>query len=250
MPDRGNFYAIIAGSGFSGLGENSAPQHVDTDYGKPSSPVRQLDFSGRPVLYLARHGDQLNIPPHQVNYRANLKALQQLGADRVIALNTVGTVHREHHPGQLAIPGQLLDYTWGRDHSYQSAEAAQLEHIDFTEPFDREIRSASLRAATEAGVECHDGGIYAATQGPRLETSAEVDRLERDGASFVGMTAMPEAALAAELGMRYACLSLIVNFAAGRSESAIHDDIESSTLNAKMQAFRVLRIFFQRDSGN
>ncbi|MBT8078451.1 MAG: S-methyl-5'-thioinosine phosphorylase [Gammaproteobacteria bacterium] len=250
MSGHGKLYAIIAGSGFSGLGENSAPQQVDTDYGKPSSPVRQLDFSGRPVLYLARHGDRLNIPPHQINYRANLKALHRLGADRVISLNTVGTVHREHSPGQLAIPEQLLDYTWGRDHSYQSAEAAQLEHIDFTEPFDREMRSALLCAATAAGVDCHDGGIYAATQGPRLETSAEVDRLERDGASYIGMTAMPEAALAAELGMRYACLSLIVNFAAGRSETAIHEDIEGSTLNAKMQAFRVLRVFFQMDSGD
>ena len=110
-------FAIIAGSGFAGLGDGGASKHIETDYGAPSSPVRELDYSGHCVLYLARHGDGLNIPPHQVNYRANLKALQQLGVDCVIALNTVGTVHRDHAPGQLAVPIQLLDYTWGREHS-------------------------------------------------------------------------------------------------------------------------------------
>ena len=241
-------FAVIAGSGFAAFGEQSTGIEMETEFGRPSSPIRELEYGDPKVLYLARHGDQLGIPPHQINYRANLLALKQLKVDCIVALNTVGTVDKTQVPGQLAVPDQIIDYTYGRDHSIYSADSATLDHIDFTEPFDRELRRSLLRAATEVDAECHDRGVYAVMQGPRLETVAEVNRIERDGATFVGMTAMPEAGLARELGIAYACLSLIVNYAAGRGEGTIHEDIEGSTLNAKMQAIRVLRAFFQNEA--
>jgi len=237
-------YALIAGTGFNTFGEEAAARTVTTAYGAPSSPVREIGFGGDTVFLLARHGDGLTIPPHRINYRANLAALEELGVDDIVALNTVGVIAAGQHPGEIAIPDQLIDYTFGRDHSIYDGESARLEHIEFTEPFDRPLREDLLAAAGRAEVECHAGGVYAVTQGPRLETIAEVNRLERDGASYIGMTAMPEASLARELGMHYACLSLIVNYAAGRGAKAIHADIGANTVTARMLAMKVLREFF------
>lgn len=241
-------YAIIAGSGFAGLGREGPARAVTTAYGAPSAPLRQLEIGGLAAWLLARHGEPHVLPPHRINYRANLMALKRVGADRIVALNTVGAIHPRHAPGGLALPDQLIDYTYGRDHSIHAGNRATLEHIDFTEPFCGALRRSLLAAADAAGVACHDGGVYAVTQGPRLETAAEVDRLERDGADFIGMTAMPEASLARELGMRYACLSLIVNSAAGRGERGIHDDIEATTATARQQAMRLLRAFFESEA--
>jgi 5'-methylthioinosine phosphorylase len=204
-----------------------------------------VDFEGCNVLVLPRHGDDHSLPPHVINYRANLAALRELGADTVIALNTVGVVSDVREPGQVAIPDQIIDYTWGRAHTIYDEPGSGFEHIEFTQPLSPTLRTALLAAAGAAGVDCLDGGVYAATQGPRLESAAEIDRLERDGADYVGMTAMPEASLAMELGMKYACLSLIVNKAAGRGEKPIHDDVESSTLSARSQAMQVLAEFFR-----
>ena len=238
-------FAIIAGSRFQAFAEESGGETVQTGFGTPSSPIRIIQFGDRAVFVLARHGDALLIPPHKINYRANLKALQQLDVTDIIGLNTVGVVTRGLHPGDLAVPDQLIDYTYGRDHSIYDGESASLDHIDFTEPLHEGLRRSLLKASQLADAPCRDGGVYAATQGPRLESAAEVDRLERDGADYVGMTAMPEASLAMELGMRYACLSLIVNYAAGRGEKAIHEDIEASTLSAKMQSMKILKEFFK-----
>lgn len=237
-------YAIIGGSGFHAFGSDAPGRAITTAYGQPSSAPRLLAYGEATVWFLARHGDTHCIPPHRINYRANLAALKLLGVEHVIGLNTVGVISRGLYPGQLAVPHQILDYTWGRDHSIHDGESASLDHIDFTEPFAGGLRREILVAGRAADVLCHDGGVYAVTQGPRLETAAEVDRLERDGANFVGMTAMPEAAIARELHMNYACLSLIVNFAAGRGEQAIHEDIEANLLAAKMQSMRVLRALF------
>ena len=195
-----NKFAIIAGSGFQSFGDTLSGMEVETEFGWPSSPIRELRYGEHTVLLLARHGDTLGIPPHQINYRANAMALKQLHVDCIIALNTVGTVKLSHAPGQLAVPEQLIDYTFGRDHSIYSSDSATLEHVDFTEPFAGDLRKLLLEAAVDAAVTCIDGGVYAATQGPRLETAAEVNRLERDGADYIGMTAMPEAVLARELG--------------------------------------------------
>lgn len=246
MQTQAEQYAIIAGSGFQSFASDAERHDIETDFGHPTGAVRELDFEDHVVYFLPRHGDKLMVPPHAINYRANMAALAGLGVSAVVALNTVGVITRRAHPGQIAVPDQLLDYTWGRAHSiYGNGE--RLDHIDFTEPFSADIRTRLVEAAKRAETGIHEGGVYAVTQGPRLETAAEVDRLERDGADFVGMTAMPEASLARELGLKYACLSLIVNYAAGRGEKSIHADIEECTMTARMQAMKVLRVFFGTD---
>jgi len=241
-------YAVIAGSGFQSFGKDATEHRLSTDYGVPSSPVREVIYGERTVFHLARHGDELLIPPHSINYRANLAALKLLGVERIIALNTVGVITAGQHPGEIAIPDQIIDYTFGRDHSIYDGESDSLNFIEFTEPFAGRLRADLQAAAEKAGIEVHDGGAYAVMQGPRLETIAEVNRLERDGADYIGMTAMPEASLARELDMDYACLSLIVNYAAGRGEKAIHADIEESTVMARSRAMTILQEHFQGSS--
>ncbi len=236
-------YGIIAGSGFKSFGTDTEGRAMQTRFGAPSGPIRSLDFDDRNVFLLPRHGDDLLIPPHAINYRANIKALADLKVDCIVAINTVGVITADRHPGEIVVPDQLIDYTWGRAHSIWEGVDG-IDHIDFTEPFSARLRTALLDAAARAGVAVHDGGVYACLQGPRLESRAEVDRLERDGADYVGMTAMPEASLARELKMNYACLSLIVNYAAGRGEQSIHADIEASTMTAKMHAIKVMRELF------
>jgi len=242
-------YAIIAGSGLQEMSGDSAGQKVTTKYGEPSSPIRELSYDARTVFLLSRHGDDHFLPPHVINYRANMKSLQQLGVNCIVALNTIGVITAGMHPGELAVPNQITDYTYGREHSIYDG-SIRLDHIEFTEPLTRRLRHALLAAAASTGINIHQGGVYAATQGPRLETAAEVDKLERDGADYVGMTAMPEASLAMEMGMEYACLSLIVNYAAGRSETSIHADLEASTIAARTKAKAVLAAFFDGMSGS
>jgi purine nucleoside phosphorylase len=242
-------FAVITGSGFSGLAAGAPARSFLTAWGAPSAPLRHIEISGVAAWLLPRHGDPHVIPPHRVNYRANMQALKLAGARAVVALNTVGAIHPRHAPGDLAVPDQLIDYTYGRDHSIYDGASATLDHVEFTQPFCGRLREALLAAAGTAGVACHDGGVYAVTQGPRLETAAEVDRLERDGADFIGMTAMPEAALARELGMRYACLTLVVNRAAGRGERGIHEDIAGATATARERALRVLDALFASLAG-
>lgn len=238
-------YGIIAGSGFASFGDGADGVQVATRFGPPSSAVRELAYDDHSVHVILRHGERHDLAPHAINYPANLEALKMRGVDSVIALNTVGVIRAGIEPGQLAIPTQLIDYSWGRHHSIYAEPCASLEHVDMTEPLTPALRQALLAAATRAEAACHDGGVYAVTQGPRLETAAEVDRIERDGGDYIGMTAMPEAGIARELGMDYACISLVVNYAAGRGEQAIHEDIEECTMTAKMQAMRVLRAFFE-----
>lgn len=237
-------FAIITGSGFEGFATTGEPQRVATRFGAPSAPLRTARIGVSQVLTLPRHGEGHTLPPHAINYPANLLALREAGATSIIALNTVGVISRVRAPGQLAVPDQIVDYTWGRRHTIHDGAEPAFEHIDFTRPFAEDLRQALLAAAGAAGVDCYDGGVYAVTQGPRLETAAEIDRLEHDGADYVGMTAMPEASLAREIGLDYACLCLVVNAAAGRGEKAIHEDVESSTLSAGSQALRLLEQFF------
>jgi len=243
-------YALIVGSGLAEFGEDAVKEEVTTPYGPPSAAIRTMPFDGLPVPVLARHGDRHTLPPHVINYRANVYALKALGARSVIALNTVGAVSDRCQPGGLAVPDQVIDYTWGRKHTIYDGEDERFDHVDFTEPFAPALRREILAAAQAVGIDCHDGGVYAATQGPRLETAAEVDRLERDGADYVGMTAMPEASLARELGLDYACLSMVVNLAAGRGDRPIHDAVESNIAAARTQAIRVLQQFFRDSNGH
>ena len=225
---RAGALGLIVGSFYEGLRLNvTARSPGKTPYGTPSSPVLWLSFGDHRIPCISRHGEQQSIPPHGVNYRANLWILQQHGVRRCLALSAVGAIERDLRPGELAVPEQLIDYTWGREHSYCDGRRDGLQHVDFTEPFDPVLRDRIAAAARSAGCGIRSG-VYGVTQGPRLETAAEVDRLERDGCTLVGMTAMPEAALARELDIRYAICALAVNRAAGRGsgEAGIHEQIE------------------------
>jgi 5'-methylthioinosine phosphorylase len=209
--------AVIGGSGlynFDGL-ENATRHRVETPYGAASGDVVVGGFEGHRLAFLARHGESHSLPPHRVNYRANLWALHQLGARKVIGVNAVGGIRGDMGPQVIVVPDQLIDYTHGRLTSYCDVEGAEVKHIDFSEPYTQSLRQQMLVGARAAGIDVIDGGCYGATQGPRLETRAEIARMKRDGCDLVGMTGMPEAALARELELDYACLSLVANFAAG-----------------------------------
>ncbi|QJR09969.1 S-methyl-5'-thioinosine phosphorylase [Usitatibacter rugosus] len=214
--------AIIGGSGLTQLAnlEITSRQIVRTPYGEPSGPLTFGRVGGRDIAFLARHGYAHTLAPHEINYRSNIWALHSRGVKCIAAVCTVGGITPAHPAGSLAVPDQLIDYTWGRRSTFFEGAEQPVTHIDFTNPYDETAREMCISAARDAGVAIVPGGTYAATQGPRLETRAEVDRLERDGATIVGMTGMPEAALARELGMQYAVIAVVVNSAAGRRESA------------------------------
>lgn len=213
--------AIIGGSGLSKLGymQLSERKRPRTPYGEPSAALTFGRIAGCDVVFLARHGDDHTIAPHEVNYRANLWALKEAGAEAVLSVATVGAIRKDLAPGALLLPHQLIDYTWGRPATFFEGAQAPVKHIDFTEPYSRGLRERLLKAAAAISERLRDGGVYAVTQGPRLETAAEIDRLERDGADVVGMTAMPEAALAREISLEYAAIAVVANYAAGRAES-------------------------------
>lgn len=209
--------AIIGGTGvyaFPGLG-HPVRHEVATRWGAPSSAIAAGEVEGRTVAFLARHGETHAIAPHRINYRANIAALHELGCRQVVGINAVGGIRDDMAPRVLAIPDQLIDYTCGRAASFSDADGEAVLHVEFGDPYSRSLRRALLSAAAAAGIEVVDGGCYGATQGPRLETRAEIERMRRDGCDLVGMTGMPEAALARELGMEYACLAVVANWAAG-----------------------------------
>lgn len=209
--------ALIGGTGlykFPGL-EGAHRHAVDTPYGHPSDSIVVGTLGKCRVAFLARHGESHAIPPHRVNYRANVWALHHLGARRVVGVNAVGGIRDDMGPRVLAVPDQLIDYTSERLTSFCDVAGAEVRHIDFSEPYSNTLRRDLLAAARDAGIAVVDGGCYGATQGPRLETRAEIARMRRDGCDLVGMTGMPEAALARELDVDYACIALVANWAAG-----------------------------------
>jgi 5'-methylthioinosine phosphorylase len=209
--------AIIGGTGLYRLAglEEAEAQVPETPYGEPSGALRCGRIGDAQVVFLARHGEAHSLPPHRINYRANLWALHALGVRRVLALNTVGGITERYPPRALGLPDQLIDYTWGRIATFGEEAGSPVQHVDFADPYTPSLRRDLLAAAGRAGVTVVDGGCYGATQGPRLETRAEIARMRRDGCDLVGMTGMPEAALARELGLDYACLALVANWAAG-----------------------------------
>jgi len=220
--------AIIGGSGLTQLAnlEITRRQIVRTPYGEPSGPLTFGRIGTQEVVFLARHGYGHTLAPHEVNYRANLWAIHAQKVTRVVAIATVGGIAENLGAGTIVVPDQIIDYTWGRHSTYFEGSEQPVTHVDFTYPYHDDLRRLALAAAKEAGIAVLDGGTYAAVQGPRLETKAEIDRLERDGATMVGMTGMPEAALARELGLAYAHLCVVVNPAAGRGASARTVSIE------------------------
>lgn len=243
--------AVIGGTGVYALAELEDVEALTptTRYGAASGPVRVGTLAGRRVAFLARHGEGHGVPPHRVNYRANLAALQQVGARRVLALNTVGGITEAYGPRVLACVDQLIDYTWGRVSTLCEEDGADVLHVDFGEPYTPALRRAILAAAERAGAAVVDGGCYGATQGPRLETRAEIARLRRDGCDVVGMTGMPEAGLARELGLDYASLAIVANWAAGAGpdpdEAITLDDVLANVAAATDGVARVLRALVQ-----
>lgn len=212
---------IIGGTGLTQLANLQVTRRelIRTPYGEPSGPLTFGEISGKTVVFLPRHGSGHTIPPHAVNYRANVWALHTEGVTDIVAVATVGGIHADLAPGRIALPDQLIDYTQGRKSSFFYGEDQLVKHIDFTEPYCPTMRELCKQAAEQVKESLIEPGVYAAVQGPRLETAAEINRLERDGATMVGMTGMPEAALARELGISYAAICPIANYAAGRGNS-------------------------------
>jgi len=233
-------FAVIGGTGLTEIDglEVTHREVVHTPYGEPSGPITHGLIDGKRIAFLARHGYTANIPPHRVNYRANMWALKSLGVERVVAIAAVGGITPDMQPTRLVIPDQIIDYTYGRAHTFFEDGLEHVTHIDFSWPYCAEVRNALLAAAECAKVKVVPHGTYAATQGPRLETAAEITRLERDGCDLVGMTAMPEAALARELDLCYAACAVVANWAAGKcdeeiSMEEIHHNLTVGMANAR-----------------
>ncbi|MGV8932981.1 MAG: S-methyl-5'-thioinosine phosphorylase [Gallionellaceae bacterium] len=227
--------AIIGGTGLTKLSNLQVThrQVMRTPYGEPSGALTFGLINQHEVMFIARHGYGHTLPPHLVNYRANMWALQEQGATRVVSVASVGGIRADLLPGMIVVPDQILDYTQGRAYTYFDTRDKKVTHIDFTLPYCVNMRSRLLEAAQQANEKFFDGGVYAATQGPRLETAAEINRYERDGADMVGMTGMPEASLAKELGLSYATIAVVVNYAAGRGDS--RDGINLEKISAVTQ---------------
>lgn len=214
--------AIIGGTGLTQLDNLNITRRliVRTPYGEPSQPLIFGKIGGQEVIFLARHGNGHTIPPHEVNYRANIAALHQEGVTEIAAVATVGSITANIETGDIVMPHQIIDYTYGRKNTFHDGVELPVRHIDFTHPYTEALRQKWTQAAKSANEAMIEQGVYAAMQGPRLETAAEIDRLERDGATIVGMTGMPEAALARELGISYAAICPVANQAAGRGTSS------------------------------
>lgn len=228
--------ALIGGSGFTNddVIENRREIVVDTPWGKPSAPLIEGTLKGTPILFLRRHGVKHEFAPHHVPSRANLWALKDMGVSGVIAVGTVGGIASDMGPGRIAVPNQLIDYTWGREVTYYDDFAKYgMKHVDMTWPFDRTLSQQLIDAAQRFGTDIRCEGVYACTQGPRLETAAEVCRMQRDGADMIGMTLYPECALAREIDLPYAGICVSVNHAAGMGDCA--DEIDFASLESSLQ---------------
>lgn len=239
---------VIGGTGLGVLAdlENVRRQIVRTPYGEASGPLTFGEIAGKPVVFLPRHGNGHTIAPHMINYRANIWALHAQGVKDIVAIASVGGIADKLGPGTIALPKQLIDYTHSRKSTYFDGASENgfnlVKHIDFTMPYDDQLRTLCLKAATLVGEQLVDGGVYACSQGPRLETAAEINRFDRDGATMVGMTGMPEAALARELQIRYAAICPVANHAAGRGDSlhAIKYEEISDQLHVTMGRIRCI----------
>jgi 5'-methylthioinosine phosphorylase len=234
--------AIVGGTGLTALQDLEVVRRetLRTPYGEPSAPLTFGRLGGGELVFLARHGDAHTIAPHRVNYRANLWALKEAGVARIVAVCAVGGIGRELAPRALAIPDQIIDYTWSREHTFFDTGLSHVTHVDFTHPYCEELRRGLIAAAAGAGIVVIPRGTYGATQGPRLESAAEIDRMARDGCDMVGMTGMPEAALARELKLCYAHCAVCANRAAGRGEGIIEMREIDANLHAAMAQVRTL----------
>lgn len=239
--------AIIGGSGLAQLSvlEVTHRQVVRTPFGEPSCALTFGLVGESHVVFIARHGYGHSLAPHEINYRANIWALKQQNIKGIIAIGAVGGIRPDMTPGTLALPDDLIDYTTGREHTFFEGLDKPVVHADFTHPYSPDLRACLLQAAAKASIDLVDGGVYACTQGPRLESAAEIRRLERDGADMVGMTGMPEAALAREQDLPYAMLTVVANFAAGRGESGHKVDFSGAAEVLAISLPSVERILLQ-----
>ena len=238
--------AIIGGTGLTRLPEFAIldRKKASTAWGEPSSDLIFGRLYGAEIVFLARHGEGHSIPPHRINYRANIQALKDAGVSSIIAVAAVGGIRANMGPGRLVVPSQIIDHTHGRPHTFFEDDLEHVTHIDFTHPYTPQLRERLLDAGFRAGLRVVDGGVYACTQGPRLETPAEITRLERDGSDLVGMTGMPEAALAREAGIDYACCAVVANWAAGKTEREISmAEIEDNLRQGMADLARLLNAF-------
>ncbi len=234
---------IIGGSGLTSLKalEIERREVVHTPYGEPSGPYSHGKFDGLDIIFLPRHGAGHSIPPHNVNYRANIWGLKELGVTHVIGMAAVGGITKNMQPGTICVPDQIIDYTYCRKQTFYDEMLAPVTHIDFTEPYCEKLRQTLIEAGKTCEIPIYERATYGATQGPRLESSAEIHKMERDGCDIVGMTGMPETALAREIGLCYASCAVIVNWAAGRSYGPIKmDEIEENLKTGMADARKVL----------
>ena len=230
--------ALVGGTGLNELGGGVGEIELETPYGAPSGPICVVADSPVRILFLPRHGQPHRFPPHRVNYRANLWALREAGARQLLSVYAVGGLHAPYAPGVLAAPDQLIDYSWGREHTFSDSGEVPLVHVDFTHPYEGPLRRGLLTAAQKSETELVDGGCIGVFQGPRLESAAEIERARRDGCDLAGMTALPEAALARELGLDHAGLAVVSNWAAGISGDLLSEDDIAATLLEPMQRVR------------
>jgi 5'-methylthioadenosine phosphorylase/5'-methylthioinosine phosphorylase len=241
--------AIIGGTGLTQLSDLTLikREKLDTPYGAPSADFVTGELNQKQVVFLARHGNPHTIAPHKINYRANIWGLKQLGVEQIIAVAAVGGITTAMAPRHIAIPDQIIDYTYSRKHTFFEDENYPVTHIDFTYPYSPALRALLISAAANAHIDVSPIGTYGCTQGPRLESSAEIKRMEQDGCDVVGMTGMPEAALAKELGIDYAAISVVANWAAGKTEGEItmaeieqHLHVGMANVAAVLKAFIAL----------
>jgi 5'-methylthioadenosine phosphorylase len=241
-------YAIIGGSGLAKFTALESPrrQVMRTPYGAPSGALTFGRLGGADVVFLARHGYGHTLAPHEINYRANIWALKELKVEGVVSVATVGGIRADLGPGALVLPHQIIDYTHSRKATFFEGSETPVIHVDFTVPYAPPLRAALLAAAARCGEPLADGGVYACTQGPRLETAAEIERIARDGGDMVGMTGMPEAVLAREAGLAYATIGVVVNHAAGRGsskEAILLEELDRVMNVAVTRAVRILVAF-------
>lgn len=237
--------AIIAGTGFKqikGL-EITATKQLETPFGKPSALYIFGVVGKREIIFLARHGSPHAFLPHEINYRANIWGLKKLGVTDIVAISSVGGINKTMPPAHIVIPNQIIDYSYGRQQTFAD-KLEEVTHIDFTFPYNEQLRTRLIHAAKKEKLSISTSATYGCTQGPRLETAAEILRMERDGCDLVGMTAMPEAPLAKELNINYASINVVANWAAGKSKGEITmTEIEQHLKKGMKTANKLLAAF-------
>lgn len=241
--------AIIGGTGLNQINglKTTTTQQLETPFGNPSAAYVHGNINGKEIIFLARHGTPHSIAPHKINYRANIWGLKELGVSEIIAVAAVGGITPAMGPAHIAIPDQIIDYSYGREHTFYADNLDTVTHIDFTVPYNKQLRTRLIQAAREANLEISTTGTYGCAQGPRLETAAEIIRMERDGCDLVGMTGMPEAALAKELNIDYATIAVVANWAAGKSEGEITmAEIEHHLKKGMSDVANLLTSFFTK----